>query len=52
MFLGGLSAIMQREGGLRWLIERIYALTRLFKVGRQRAGEMESAFWWYFPTCL
>ncbi len=40
MFLGGLSAIMQHEGGLRWHIERIYAMTRLFKVGRQRAGEI------------
>lgn len=44
MFLGGLSAIMQREGGLRWLIERIYALTCLFKVGRQRAGEIGISF--------
>lgn len=44
MFLGGLSAIMQREGGLRWLIERIYALTRLFEVGRQRAGEIGISF--------
>lgn len=44
MFLSGLSAIMQREGGLRWLIERIYALTRLFKVGRQRAGEIGISF--------
>lgn len=44
MFLGGLSAIMQLEGGLRWLIERIYALTRLFKVGRQRAGEIGISF--------
>ncbi|MFV5591144.1 Na+/H+ antiporter NhaC family protein [Acinetobacter variabilis] len=44
MFLGGLSAIMQREGGLRWLIERIYALTRLFKLGRQRAGEIGISF--------
>jgi len=44
MFLGGLSAIMQREGGLRWLIERIYALTRLLKVGRQRAGEIGISF--------
>ncbi|MFW2047185.1 Na+/H+ antiporter NhaC family protein [Acinetobacter variabilis] len=44
MFLGGLSAIMQREGGLRWLIERIYVLTRLFKVGRQRAGEIGISF--------
>ena len=39
MFLGGLSAIMQKEGGLEWLIQRIYSLTRLFKVGTQRAGE-------------
>ncbi|MFZ0022142.1 Na+/H+ antiporter NhaC family protein, partial [Acinetobacter sp.] len=44
MFLGGLSAIMQREGGLRWLIERIYSLTRLFKVGQQRAGEIGISF--------
>lgn len=40
MFLGGLSAIMQKEGGLRWLIERIYSLTRLLNIGRQRAGEL------------
>ena len=40
MFLGGLSLIMQKQGGLEWLIQRIYALTRLFKVGRQRAGEI------------
>lgn len=40
MFLGGLSAIMQREGGLEWLIQRIYSLTRLFKIGQQRAGEV------------
>ena len=44
MFLGGLSAIMQREGGLQWLIERIYAITRLFNVGRQRAGEIGISF--------
>lgn len=40
MFLGGLSAIMQREGGLQWLIERIYQLTSYLKIGRQRAGEI------------
>ncbi|WP_163122712.1 Na+/H+ antiporter NhaC family protein [Acinetobacter portensis] len=40
MFLGGLSSIMQKEGGLEWLIQRIYKITRLFKVGRQRAGEI------------
>ena len=39
MLLGGLSSIMQREGGLEWLIQRIYSLTRLLKVGQQRAGE-------------
>ena len=44
MFLGGLSAIMQREGGLNWLIQRIYSLTALFKVGRQRAGEIGVSF--------
>lgn len=44
MFLGGLSAIMQREGGLQWLIERIYSITRLFKVGQQRAGEIGISF--------
>lgn len=44
MFLGGLSAIMQKEGGLEWLIQRIYSITRLFKVGRQRAGEIGICF--------
>lgn len=44
MFLGGLSAIMQREGGLEWLIQRIYSMTRLLKVGQQRAGEIGISF--------
>ena len=44
MFLGGLSAIMQKEGGLEWLIQRIYSITRLFKVGTQRAGEIGISF--------
>lgn len=44
MLLGGLSAIMQKEGGLEWLIQRIYALTRLIKVGQQRAGEIGICF--------
>ncbi len=44
MFLGGLSALMQKEGGLQWLIERIYSVTRLLKVGRQRAGELGISF--------
>ncbi|WP_180163247.1 Na+/H+ antiporter NhaC family protein [Acinetobacter sp. YH12069] len=44
MFLGGISAIMQKEGGLEWLIQRIYSLTRLFKVGQQRAGEIGVSF--------
>ncbi|TCB49784.1 Na+/H+ antiporter NhaC family protein [Acinetobacter sp. ANC 4779] len=44
MLLGGLSAIMQKEGGLQWLIQRIYSMTRLFKVGRQRAGELGLSF--------
>ncbi|RZF50833.1 Na+/H+ antiporter NhaC family protein [Acinetobacter halotolerans] len=44
MLLGGLSALMQKEGGLQWLIQRIYAITRLFKFGRQRAGELGISF--------
>ncbi len=44
IFLGGISAIMQKEGGLEWLIQRIYSLTRLFKVGQQRAGEIGVSF--------
>lgn len=44
MFLGGISAIMQKEGGLEWLIQRIYSLTRLIKVGQQRAGEIGICF--------
>ena len=44
MFLGGLSAIMQKEGGLQWLIERIYSVTRLFRVSRERAGELGVSF--------
>ncbi len=40
MFLGGISAIMQKEGGLEWLIQHIYSFTRLFKIGAQRAGEL------------
>ncbi|EZQ04968.1 MULTISPECIES: Na+/H+ antiporter NhaC family protein [unclassified Acinetobacter] len=40
MLLGGISALMRKEGGLEWLIQRIYQLTRLFKVGTQRAGEI------------
>ena len=44
ILLGGLSAIMQKEGGLEWLIQRIYVLTGLFKVGTQRAGEIGISF--------
>lgn len=44
MFLGGLSAMMQKEGGLEWLIQRIYRITGLFKVGKQRAGEIGICF--------
>ena len=40
MFLGGLSALMQKEGGLHWLIAQIYRFIGLFKVGTQRAGEI------------
>lgn len=44
LFLGGISAIMQREGGLNWLIQRIYSLTSLLKVGTDRAGEIGISF--------
>ena len=44
MLLGGISAIMQKEGGLNWLIQRIYGLTRLFKMSQQRAGELGICF--------
>ncbi|MFW2161286.1 Na+/H+ antiporter NhaC family protein [Acinetobacter beijerinckii] len=44
MLLGGLSTLMQKEGGLQWLIQRIYSLTRLFKFGKQRAGELGISF--------
>lgn len=44
MLLGGLSAIMQKEGGLEWLIQRIYSLTHFLKVGTQRAGEIGICF--------
>lgn len=39
IFLGGLSVMLQKQGGLQWLLQRIYALTALFKIGKQRAGE-------------
>ncbi len=42
--LGGLLTIMQKESGLDGLIQRIYSLTRLFKVGRERAGEIGLSF--------
>ncbi|MFK8932967.1 Na+/H+ antiporter family protein [Acinetobacter junii] len=44
MLLGGVSALMQKEGGLQWLIEKIYRITGLFKFGRQRAGELGISF--------
>lgn len=44
MLLGGLSVLMQKEGGLQWLIEKIYRITGLFKFGRQRAGELGISF--------
>ncbi|MGL5405115.1 MAG: Na+/H+ antiporter NhaC family protein, partial [Acinetobacter sp.] len=44
MLLGGLSTLMQKEGGLQWLIQRIYTITRLFKFGKQRAGELGISF--------
>ena len=44
MFLGGLSAIMQKEGGLDWLIQRIYTATGFLKLSTQRAGEIGISF--------
>lgn len=44
MFLGGLSSIMQKEGGLHWLIQGIYKATHLLKVSKQRAGEIGVCF--------
>jgi Na+/H+ antiporter NhaC len=35
---------MQKEGGLEWLIQRIYSATRRFNIGRQRAGEIGISF--------
>ncbi len=40
LFLGGLSALLQKQGGLAWLLARIYRLTHLLKIGKQRAGEL------------
>lgn len=44
MMLGGISAIMEKEGGLDWLIQRIYSLTRLFKMSKERVGEVGICF--------
>lgn len=40
LFLGGLSAMLQKQGGLEWILQRIYGITRLLKIGQQRAGEI------------
>lgn len=40
LFLGGLSAMLQKQGGLDWILQRIYSLTKLLKIGQQRAGEV------------
>jgi len=34
------TSVLSKLGGLEWLIQRIYRLTALFKVGRERAGEI------------
>lgn len=39
LFLGGLSALLQKQGGLAWLLARIYQITQWFKMSRQRVGE-------------
>ncbi|ARB47660.1 Na+/H+ antiporter NhaC family protein [Alloalcanivorax xenomutans] len=40
MLIGGLSQLLNDQGGTRWLIERIHALTRWLKLSSQRAGEI------------
>lgn len=40
MLIGGLSQLMNDQGGTRWLIERIHSLTCRLKLSSQRAGEI------------
>ena len=44
VFLGGLSAMLQKQGGLAWLLQRIYAFSGKLRLARQRAGEVSIAF--------
>lgn len=44
VFLGGLSAMLQKQGGLEWLLQRIYSFSGKLRLARQRAGEVSIAF--------
>lgn len=44
VFLGGLSAMLQKQGGLAWLLQRIYAFSGKLRLARQCAGEVSIAF--------
>lgn len=44
VFLGGLSAMLQKQGGLAWLLQRIYSFSGKLRLARQRAGEVSIAF--------
>jgi len=40
MLIGGLSALMQQQGGTRWLIQQIQWLTEHLRLARQKSGEL------------
>lgn len=44
MFIGGLSLLMQDQGGTAWIIQRIRRLTATIKLKAQRAGEFGISF--------
>lgn len=39
MLIGGLSILMQDQGGTKWLVERVTELSQKLQFGMQRAGE-------------
>lgn len=44
MFIGGLSLLMQDQGGTAWIIQRIRQLTSKIRLKAQRAGEFGISF--------
>jgi Na+/H+ antiporter NhaC len=52
MLLGGLSALMQKEGGLQWLIEKIYRITVYLNLVVSVLGNWALVFLWSSPICL